>query len=312
MPIPLLLIAPVPEFLREPLTQQYEMLDYHQAADKEAMLREHGARIRAIVGVGGSVAPPAWLDQLPAVEIISVNGVGYDGMPVDYLRGRGIRLSNTPDVLTEDVADTAVALVLMASRGLIRANRLLHANNWNEGASTLTTKATGKRAGIVGLGRIGKAIARRLAAFDMEIAYHGRHAQPEVPYAYHASVVDLAAWADFLIVATPGGAGTKHLINKEVLEALGTKGSLINIARGSIVDEAALIRALRDGVIKGAGLDVFENEPHVPAELLALDNAVLLPHIGSATIETRSAMAQLVLGNLAAHFAGQPLLTPVV
>ena len=308
----LLLLAPLPDFLRNPLGQRFTVHEYFGVTDKDALLQQHGPGIRAMVGLGGSVAPPALLDRLPALEIISVNGVGYDGMPVEYCRARGIRLPNTPDVLTEDVADIAVALVLMSSRGLVRANRLLHAGKWGEGANTLTTKATGKRAGIVGLGRIGKAIAHRLAAFDMEIGYHGRHAQPDVPYAYHASAVELAAWSDFLIVATPGGPGTLHLINEEVLSALGANGTLINIARGSIVDESALIRALSDGTIKTAGLDVFENEPHVPAELLAMGNVVLLPHIGSATKETRAAMAQLVLDNLAAHFAGQPLHTPVV
>lgn len=311
MSAPLLLIAPLPDFLRTPLTQQHEVHDYFKAEDKEALLREQGPRIRAIVGVGGSVVQPDLIDRLPALEIISVNGVGYDGVAVDYCKQRGVRVTNTPDVLTDDVADIAVALVLMSSRGLVRANRLLHADKWGEGTSTLTSKATGKKAGIVGLGRIGKAVAKRLAAFDMEIAYHGRHPQ-EVPYAYHADLLSLAAWADFLIVVTPGGAGTKHLINDKVLEALGAKGTLINVARGSVVDEQALIRALQAGTIKGAGLDVFEHEPKVPAELMAMEHVVLLPHVGSATHETRRAMGQLVLDNLAAHFSGKPLLTPVV
>ncbi|MDB6139974.1 MAG: Hydroxyacid dehydrogenase [Verrucomicrobiaceae bacterium] len=311
MPPPLLLIAPLPEFLREPLNRQYELLDYHRAPDKEAMLKEHGARIRAIVGVGGSVAQPVLLDQLPALEIISVNGVGYDGVAVDYCEGRGIRVTNTPDVLTDDVADVAVALVLMTGRGLVKANRLLHANKWSEGSSALTTKTTGKKAGIVGLGRIGKAIATRLSAFDMEIGYHGRHPQA-VLYTYYAGLEEMAAWCDFLIVVTPGGAGTYHLIDAKVLAALGAKGTLINVARGSVVDETALVQALQQGTIGGAGLDVFEHEPAVPAELLAMEQVVLLPHVGSATQETRAAMAKLVLDNLAAHFAGKPLLTPVV
>ena len=311
MSIPLLLLAPLPEFLRVPLTQQYELHDYFRATDKEALLREQGARIRAVVGVGGSVAQPALLDQLPALEIISVNGVGYDGVAVDHCKGRGIRVTNTPDVLTDDVADTALALLLMTSRGFVRANRLLHADNWNEGASTLTSKVTGKKAGIVGLGRIGKSIAQRLAAFDMEIAYHGRNPQ-DVAFTYFADLAEMAKWCDFLIVITPGGAGTQHLINDKILQALGAKGTLINVARGSVVDEKALIAALQAGVIKSAGLDVFENEPHVPAELLAMEQVVLLPHVGSATKETRAAMAQLVLDNLAAHFSGKPLLTPVV
>lgn len=307
----LLQIAPLPDFLLQPLRERFTVHDLASATDKAALLREVGPGIKAIVMTGGSVTPPAMLDQLPALEIISVNGVGYDGVPVEYCRNRGIRVTNTPDVLTDDVADIAVALVLMTSRRLVQANRLLHADRWNEGTSTLTGKVSGKRAGIVGLGRIGKAIAHRLAAFGMSIGYHGRKPQ-DVPYAFHASLNDLAAWSDFLIVACPGGEGTRHLINAEVLAALGAKGTLINIARGSIVDEAALVAALGAGVIATAGLDVFEFEPRLPAELLAMGHVTLLPHIGSATRETRGDMAQLVLDNLAAHFSGQPLVTPVV
>lgn len=307
----ILQIAPLPAFLTQPLRQHYTVHDLSSAPDKEAMLREVGPSIRGIVMTGGSVTPPALLDQLPAIEIISVNGVGYDGVPLDYCRARGIRLTNTPDVLTEDVADIAVALLLMTSRGLMRANRLLHANRWDEGTSTLTSKVSGKRAGIVGLGRIGKAIAHRLTAFDMAIGYHGRKPQ-DVPYAYHDSLITLAEWSDFLIVACPGGEGTRHLINQPVLRALGPRGTLINIARGSIVDEASLIAALEDGAIKGAGLDVFENEPKVPDTLKSFPQVVLLPHIGSATSETRFEMSQLVLRNLEAHFAGKPLITPVI
>ena len=307
----LLQIAPLPERLTTALRERYEVHDLSATADREAMLTQVGPQIRGIVQNGGSVPTPELLDRLPALEIISVNGVGYDGVPLDYCKARGIKLTNTPDVLTDDVADIAVALVLMTSRGLVHANRCLHSDGWNEGTSTLTTKATGKRAGIIGLGRIGKAIAHRLTAFDMEIGYHGRSAQ-DVPYAFHASLTDLAAWSDFLIVACPGGAGTKHLINAEVLRALGAKGTLINIARGSIVDEQALIAALKEGVIKNAGLDVFEHEPQVPAELLSMPQVVLLPHVGSATQETRGAMGQLVLDNLAAHFAGLSLITPVL
>lgn len=304
-------IAPLPDFLTSALRERYEVHDLSAAPDREQMLSDVSSNVRAIVMTGGSITPPAFLDRLPSLEIISVNGVGYDGVPVDYCRARGLRLTNTPDVLTDDVADIAVALVLMTSRGLVHANRLLHANQWSEGTSTLTMKASGKRAGILGLGRIGKAIAKRLAAFDMEIGYHGRSAQ-DVPYVFHSTLTDLAAWSDFLIIACPGGAGTKHLVNAGVLRALGRKGTLINIARGSIVDEQALIAALREGTIKNAGLDVFENEPAVPAELQSMPHVVLLPHIGSATRETRGAMGQLVLDNLAAHFAGKPLITPVV
>ncbi len=312
MPPDILLIAPLPDFITGPLTERYTVHDYHHAADKPALLADVGARITGIVGNGGSVVGAALGDLLPSLQIIAINGVGYDGIALDYCRARGIALTNTPDVLTEDVADIALALVLMTSRGLVAANRALHADDWAKGTSTLSNKVGGRRAGIVGLGRIGKAIAERLSACGMEIGYHGRSAQTEVPYVYHASLVGMAEWCDCLIVACPGGAGTKHLINADVLAALGSTGTLINIARGSIVDEQALIDALEKGIIKTAGLDVFEHEPTVPAKLLAMPHVVLLPHVGSATRETRGAMGQLVLDNLEAHYAGRALVTQVV
>ena len=198
----------------------------------------------------------------------------------------------------------------MTSRNLVMANCFLHAGSWTRGPFPLAHALRGKLAGIVGLGRIGKAIAQRLETHGMRIAYHGRSRQ-EVPWAFFESLAEMAREADFLVVACPGGAATKHLIDAKILEALGADGTLINIARGSVVDEAALVAALQAGVIRGAGLDVFEKEPQVPAALMQCENAVLLPHIGSATHETRRAMAGLVVDNLAAHFAGRPLLTPV-
>lgn len=312
MPNELLILAPLPDFLMEPLKAANTCHDYFHAGDKEALLAEVGTRVRGIVMAGGSVAPVALLERLPGLEIISVFGVGYDGVPVDWCRAHGVRVTNTPDVLTEDVADTAVALVLMTSRRLMAANRYLHAGAWAQQGQFPLAHALGhKLAGIVGLGRIGKAIAKRLEAHGMRIAYHGRRQQPEVEWRYFDSLNELAAAADFLVVACPGGAATKHLINAEVLELLSRKGTLINISRGSVVDEAALIAALQNGTIRGAGLDVFDNEPQVPAALLACENAVLLPHLGSGTHETRRAMAALVVDNLAAHFDGGRLLTPV-
>ena len=310
MPQHLLILAPLPDFLIEPLRASYDCHEYHAAADKAALLKQHGLLIRGVVGAGGTNYSEEILRQLPKLEIISVFGVGYDSVPLDYCRERGIRVTNTPDVLTNDVADIAVALVLMTSRKLVSASRFLHGGGWQRGQFELTSALRGKTAGILGLGRIGRAIAHRLEVFGMKIAYHGRKAQA-VPYAFFASLTDLAREADFLIVACPGGADTKHMINAEILAALGSGGTLINIARGSIVDESALIRALQNQTVRAAGLDVFENEPHVPAELLQLDNTVLLPHVGSATRETRGAMADLVVRNLAAHFSGQPLVTPV-
>lgn len=294
----------------EPLRAAHVCHDYFHVQDKAALIASVGTRIRGIVMTGGTVSPVSLLETLPNLQIISVFGVGYDGVPVDWCRAHGVRVTNTPDVLTEDVADTASALVLMTSRRLIAANRFLHAGSWTQGAFSLAHALHGKLAGIVGLGRIGKAIAQRLEAHGMRIAYHGR-ARQEVPWEYFDSLIDLAKAADFLIVACPGGAATKHLINATVLAALGAKGTLINIARGSIVDEAALIAALQNGAIRGAGLDVFEHEPQVPEALMQCENAVLLPHLGSGTHETRRAMAALVVENLAAHFAGEALLTPV-
>ncbi len=306
----LLILAPLPDFLMEPLSAAHECHDYFHAEDKPALLVNVGRQIRGIVMAGGSVSPVALLEKLPNLEIISVFGVGYDGVPVDWCRSVGIHVTNTPDVLTEDVADTASALVLMTSRRLIAANRFLHAKSWPQGPFPLAHALRGKQAGIVGLGRIGKAIAHRLEAHGMRIAYFGRTRQG-VSWDYFDSLIELARASDFLIVACPGGAATKHLINASVLEALGVEGTLINIARGSVVDEAALIEALQRGIIRGAGLDVFEHEPQVPGALMQCENAVLLPHLGSGTHETRREMARLVVSNLAAHFSGVSLLTPV-
>jgi hydroxypyruvate reductase len=307
---PVLVLAPLPDFLMEPLRAAHVCHDYFHAEDKAALLANVGAQIRGIVMAGHSMSPVALLEKLPNLEIISVFGVGYDGVPVDWCRAHGVRVTNTPDVLTEDVADTASALVLMTSRRLIAANRFLHAGSWTQGPFPLAQALRGKLAGIVGLGRIGKSIGHRLEAHGMRIAYHGRTRQ-EVAWEYFESLTELARAVDFLIVACPGGAATKHLINAAVLAALGAKGTLINIARGSVVDEAALIAALQSGTIRGAGLDVFENEPQVPAALMQCENAVLLPHLGSGTHETRHEMARLVVENLAAHVGGKALLTPV-
>lgn len=307
----LLLLASPPEFLLGPLSQGYVCHPAWTAENLAQALEQASGRIRGIVMAGGTVVPPALLEKLPALEILAVNGVGYDGVPLEVCRARGLRVTNTPDVLTDDVADIALSLVLMTSRGLVRANRDLHAGRWADGFGRLTHAVGGKKAGIVGLGRIGKAIARRLEACGMEIGYQGRTRQ-EVAFQFFDSLPALAEWSDFLVIACPGGAATRHLIDASILAALGTKGTLINISRGSVVDEEALISALENGVIAGAGLDVYEHEPHVPEALLKRDEVVLLPHVGSATRETRGAMAQLVIDNLAAHFAGRPLLTPVL
>ena len=306
----IIVTAPLPPFLYEPLKADYRCHDYVQSADKPALLAAQGKAIRGLVQGGGTVTPTTLLDALPALEIISVFGVGYDGVPVDYCRKRGLKVTNTPDVLTEDVADVAVALVMMTGRGFVRLNRFAQAGEWKKRGPELTTKLAGRTVGILGLGRIGKAIAERVSAMGMKVAYTGRKPQ-DVGYEYIADLKALAAAVDFLIVACPGGEATRNIVNADVLAALGNKGTLINIARGSIVDEPALVAALKAGTIKAAGLDVFADEPHIPAALMTMDNVVLLPHVGSATRETRQAMGDLCKANLDAWFADKKVLTLV-
>jgi lactate dehydrogenase-like 2-hydroxyacid dehydrogenase len=300
--------APLPPFLYEPLKATYACHDYAQAADKSALLAAEGASIRGLVQGGGTVTPTELLDKLPALEIISVFGVGYDGVPVAYCKSRGLKVTNTPDVLTDDVADVALALILMTGRGFMRLNRFVHAGDWTKRGPELTTKLGGRSVGILGLGRIGKAIAQRVAAMGMRVSYTGRNPQ-KVPYTFVPDLKSLASAVDFLVVACPGGAATRHIVDAGVLAALGKKGVVINIARGSIIDEPALVEALRAGTIKGAGLDVFADEPNIPAPMLAMDNVVLLPHVGSATRETRQAMGDLCKANLDAWFGERRTLT---
>jgi lactate dehydrogenase-like 2-hydroxyacid dehydrogenase len=304
----IIVTAPLPPFLYDPLKAGYRCHDYYQSSNKPALLAAEGGRIRGLVQGGQSVTPTALLDALPKLEIISVFGVGYDGVPVEYCRQRGVKVTNTPDVLTDDVADVAVGLIMMTGRGFVRLNRFVHAGEWIKRGPELTTKLGGRTVGILGLGRIGKAIAQRVTAMGMRVAYTGRQPQ-DVPYRFVPDLKSLAAAADFLVVACPGGPATKNIVDADVLAALGTKGTLVNIARGSIVDEPALVKALADGTIKAAGLDVFVDEPNIPPALFAMDNVVLLPHVGSATHETRKAMGDLCKANLDAWFAGKPLPT---
>jgi len=308
MPDDIIITAPLPDFLYNPLQTDYRCHDYFAASDKPGLLAAGGAAIRGLVQGGGTVTPTTLLDALPKLEIISVFGVGYDGVPVEYCRARGVKVTNTPDVLTDDVADVAVGLIMMTGRGFVRLNRFVHAGGWLKRGPELTTKLGGRTVGILGLGRIGKAIAERVTAMGMQVAYTGRRPQ-DVPYRFIPDLTALAAASDFLVVACPGGAVTKNMVNADVLAALGKKGTIVNIARGSIIDEPALVKALAGGTIKAAGLDVFADEPNIPPALLAMDNVVLLPHVGSATHETRKAMGDLCKANLDAWFAGKPLPT---
>ncbi|MBK9363943.1 MAG: 2-hydroxyacid dehydrogenase [Rubrivivax sp.] len=270
-------------------------------------------QIRAIAASGESRVSAELIARLPALELISVMGVGYDGVDVAAAKARGVTVTHTPNVLNDDVADLAIGLALCAARQLPQADRWVRSGDWAaKGPMPLARKLSGGRLGLVGMGRIGQAIATRAQAFGMAIAYTSRSAKA-VPYRYLPDAKALAAESDVLVVITPGGAATRKLIDADVLAALGKgrgEGILVNVARGSVVDEAALIDALERGVIAGAGLDVFENEPNVPERLRAIAQVVLAPHIGSATGATRQAMADLAHGNLQAHFAGQPLLTP--
>lgn len=268
---------------------------------------EPPATTRAIVGGGQLRLDAAMLDRLPALEIVAINGVGYDGLDLDALRARGVRVTTTPDVLTEDVADLAIGLMLAVFRRIAANDAAVRGSGWKV---PLGRRASGRRIGIFGLGKIGTAIAERAAPFAGALRYTARSEKP-VCWQYLPDIVALAEASDVLILAAPGGAATEKIVDAGVLAKLGPDGVLINVARGSLVDEAALIEALEAGTIAGAGLDVFAGEPHVPEALRTLDQVVLAPHQGSATVETRAAMAALVVANLDAHFTGQPLPTPL-
>jgi lactate dehydrogenase-like 2-hydroxyacid dehydrogenase len=292
------------------LSAAYQFHDPLHETDPAAFAKV-APQVRAVAGSGDSKVSAELMAQLPALELISIMGVGYDGVDVAAAKARGVMVTHTPNVLNDDVADLAIGLMLCAARQLPAADRFVRSGQWLKGPMPLARKMSGARLGLVGMGRIGQAIAQRAQAFGMQIAYHTRTPKADVPYAHHADLLSLARDSDFLVLITPGGAGTRHLVNAQVLQALGPKGILVNVARGSVVDEAALIEALEGGVIGGAALDVFEDEPRVPQRLMDLPQVVLVPHIGSATGQTRQAMADLAFGNLREHLAGRPVLTPV-
>jgi lactate dehydrogenase-like 2-hydroxyacid dehydrogenase len=269
------------------------------------------ARIRGIVTRSNVKVDAAILERLPALEIVTTFGVGYDGLPLAAAAARGIPVTNTPDVLNTAVAELCVGMLLGLLRRLPASDRFVREGKWPQGTMPLGVSLSGKRVGIVGLGRIGKDIARRLEPFGVSLAYHGRSDQ-HLAYRYEADLVQLARDSDVLIVAAPGGPDTNKLIDRSILDALGAQGFLVNIARGSLVDETALLDALEQKTLGGAALDVFEKEPHAQARFATLDNVLLAPHIGSATTETRQAMMDLVMENLRCHFAGKPLPTQVI
>jgi lactate dehydrogenase-like 2-hydroxyacid dehydrogenase len=306
-----LMTGAYPDWDMEALEAEYDIIKYWEAADKDAVLAKHGAEVRAIATRGDLGADKALIDRLPNLEIIGCFGVGTDSIDRTATRPRGIRIANTPDVLTEDVADLAFALMLAVARKVVHGDSFTRDGSWARGNLELVTRVNGKRLGIIGLGRIGKAIAGRAEAFSMPVSYFGRHEQKDVRHCYFNSLVGLAASSDFLVATVPGGAETSGIVNAGVFEALGPKGYFINVARGSVVDEPALLDALESSKIKGAGLDVFWAEPRIDSRFARLDNVVLHPHHGSGTVETRKAMGKLVRDNLTAYFAGRPLLTEV-
>lgn len=293
------------------LEQAYNLHRLWTAADRDALLSSVADRVTAVASSnsGGIDAPT--IARLPKLQVIAHFGVGYDTVDVGAAHARGIAVTNTPDVLTEEVADLAIGLLIATVRRIPQGDRYVREGRWLDGAMALTESLRGKTLGIIGMGRIGRAVARRAEAFGLRIAYQGPNRKADVPWAYYADPVALAEESDLVIAACPGGEGTRGLVSRAVIEAIGPKGTFVNIARGSVVDEPALVAALQSGRLGSAGLDVFADEPRVPAALIAMDNVVLQPHVASATHVTRSAMGQLVVDNLAAHFAGRPLLTPV-
>ena len=304
-----LLVSRLPEPLAGRLRERF---DCHALADVDAAgLQALAPQLRGMVATGESLVNRALMASLPALEVISVLGVGYDGIDMAAARERGICVTHTPGLSTDDIADFAMALLLTAARQVVNADQFVRRGDWSTGRFPMTRRVSGARLGIVGLGRIGRAVAQRALAFGMEIAYTGRTAKADAPYRWCSDAQTLAASVDFLVVCASGGADTRALVNADVLAALGPSGVLVNIARGSIVDEDALITALRERQILAAGLDVFCHEPHVPPALLALDNVVLTPHMASTTGATVQAMFDLTFANLAAHFDGLPVPTPV-
>jgi D-3-phosphoglycerate dehydrogenase len=282
-----------------------------EAADRDAFLREVAERVRGIAVYALHGCQAEVIEALPKVEIIACMGIGVDRIDLACAKARGIRVTNTPDVVTPDTADTAMALMLAVERRIPQCDRFVKSGEWVNGDFAFGRSLGKRRVGIVGLGRIGSAIAKRCDAFDMEIAYHGPREKADAPYRHVADLVELAQWAEILVAACPGGEATRNLVDGAVIAALGPQGTLINISRGSVVDEAALIAALQSGTLGAAGLDVFASEPSVPGALRRLDNVVLSPHIGTQTHDARRAMGDLTVDNLHAHFGGRPLLSPV-
>jgi lactate dehydrogenase-like 2-hydroxyacid dehydrogenase len=312
MTIDVLSIGSFPEATNAELAQRFAITHHFQRPAPEALSAEVKARIRGIATEANRGADRALIAALPKLEVISVFGVGTDNVDLAAAREHNVPVTNTPGILTDEVADLAIGLMLASARQIVFADRYVREGSWaSKGPIPLGRSVGGKTMGVLGLGGIGRAIADRGAAFRMRVMYSGPRRKPDVPYEYVGDLIELARQSDYLMVACKGGPETRHLVSATVIDALGPKGTLVNVARGSVVDEGVLIQALVDGRVGHAALDVFESEPSPSPELLKLPNVIVQPHHGSATIETRTAIGQLMIDNLSAHFAGRPLLTPV-
>ncbi|KAH6833658.1 D-isomer specific 2-hydroxyacid dehydrogenase family protein [Perilla frutescens var. hirtella] len=307
-----MMTTPMSAYLEQQLQQRFTLFKLWESPSRTHFLTRRADSVRAVVGDTKIGADSELIDSLPRLEIVASYSVGLDKIDLDKCRERGIRVTNTPDVLTDDVADLAIGLSLATLRRICACDAFVRSGSWRNGDFELTSKFSGKSIGILGLGRIGSAIAKRAEAFSCTISYHSRTKKQGTNYSYYTNAVDLAANCQILFVACALTDETRHIVSREVIAALGPKGVLVNIGRGALVDEPELVSALCEGRVGGAGLDVFENEPHVPESFFGLQNVVMLPHVGTDTVETSDAMADLVVENLESHFLKKPLLTPVI
>ncbi|XP_051116481.1 glyoxylate/hydroxypyruvate/pyruvate reductase 2KGR-like [Andrographis paniculata] len=307
-----LMTCPMSDYLEQQLLQRFNLFKLWTFPSNSDFFARHAESVIAVVGNATIGADTDLIDALPRLQIVATYSVGLDKIDLSKCKERGIRVTNTPDVLTDDVADIAIGLALATLRKICPSDRFVRNGSWRNGKFELASKFSGKSIGIIGLGRIGLAIAKRAEAFGCTIGYHSRKKKDGTNFKYYSSVLDLAANCDILVVSCSLTEETRHIVNREVIDALGPKGVLINIGRGAHVDEPELVSALREGRLAGAGLDVFENEPHVSEAFFEMENVVLLPHVGSDTVETAKAMADLVVANLECHFMGKPLLTQVI
>ena len=307
----LLIMSEMPQYFVNLADKNFNTHKLWLQNDEDKYISEVQEKVDAIAVMGGYKITPELMKSMTNLKIIACYGVGYDAIDIDYAKSLGIKVTNTPEVLNDEVADTAIALMLCAYKQIVDADNFARNNSWVNGDFPLSKKFSGSKLGIVGMGRIGKAIAKRAEAFDCVISYHSRN-KKDVKYKFYDNVNELAKDVDTLCIITPGGKETEKLINQKVLKDLGTNGVLINVARGSVVDQDELIYCLKNNIILAAGLDVYVNEPNIPKELIDLKNTVLLPHIASGTVETRNAMGQLVYDNIKNYFDDKPLISQVL